>query len=58
MLRRINVVEYEETTYWFVEKDKSWNLAAAIWYVKEDKCVEKKKKKKLIDMLRRIKVET
>ena len=45
MLRRINVVEYEETTYWFVEKDKSWNLAAAIWYVKEDKCVEKKKKK-------------
>ena len=21
-----------------VEKDKSWNLAAAIWYVKKDKC--------------------
>ena len=30
MLRRINVVEIEETTYLFVEKDKSWNLAAAI----------------------------
>ena len=25
MLRRINVVENEETTYWFVEKDKSWD---------------------------------
>ena len=37
MLRRINVVESEETT-WYVEKDKSWNLAAAIWYVKKDKC--------------------
>ena len=22
----------------YVEKDKSWNLAAAIWYVKKDKC--------------------
>ena len=38
MLRRINVVEIEETTDWYVEKDKSWNLAAAIWYVKKDKC--------------------
>ena len=38
MLRRINVVESEETTYWYVEMDKSWNLAAAIWYVKKDKC--------------------
>ena len=37
MLRRINVVESEETT-WFVEKELSWNLAAAIWYVKKDKC--------------------
>ena len=37
MLRRINVVESEETT-WYIEKDKSWNLAAAIWYVKKDKC--------------------
>ena len=34
----MNVVESEETTYWYVEKDKSWNLAAVIWYVKEDKC--------------------
>ena len=33
----MNVVECEETT-WFVEKDKSWNLAAAIWYVKKDEC--------------------
>ena len=33
MLRRMNVVKSEETTYWFVEKDKSWNLAAAIWYI-------------------------
>ena len=32
MLGRINVVESEETL-WCVEKDKSWNLAAAIWYV-------------------------
>ena len=30
------MVESEETTYWYVEKDKSWNLAAAIWYVKKD----------------------
>ena len=37
MLRRINLVESEETIYWYVDKDKSWNLAAAIWYVKEDK---------------------
>ena len=35
MLRRINVGESEETT-WYVDKDKSWNLAAAIWYVKKD----------------------
>ena len=27
----------EETTNWFVEKDNSWNWAAAIWYVKKDK---------------------
>ena len=57
MLRRINVIEIEESSTWYVEKDKSWNLAAAIWYVKEDKCVENEKKQ-LIDMLRRIKVET
>ena len=57
MLRRMNVVESEETTYWYVEKDKSLNWAAAIWYVKKDKCGWKVKKQ-LIDMLRRIKVET
>ena len=38
MLRRIHVVESEEITKWYVEKDKSWNLAAAIWYVKKDEC--------------------
>ena len=38
MLRRMNVVESEETTYWYIEKDKSWNLAAAIRYVKKDEC--------------------
>ena len=38
MLRRINVVESAETTYWYVEKDKSWNLAAGIWFVEKDKC--------------------
>ena len=88
----MNVVESEKTTYWYVEKDKSWNLAAAIWYVKKDRCgwkwkktdawyVEKdkswnlaaaiwyvkkdrcgwkwkKKKQQMLDMLRRIKVET
>ena len=37
MLRRINDVESEETT-WYVEKDKSWNLAAAICYVRKEKC--------------------
>ena len=37
MFRRMNVVESDETT-WYVEKDKSWNLAAAIWYVKKDEC--------------------
>ena len=37
MLRRMNFVESEETT-WYVEKDKSWNLVAVIWYVKKDKC--------------------
>ena len=84
MLRRINVVEkVKKHINWYVEKDKSWNLAAAIWYVKKDKCgwkseettywyVEKDKswntlrrinvvekvKKHIIDMLRRIKVET
>ena len=39
MLRRINVVENEE--------------AAAIWYVKKDKCGFKMKKQ-LLDLLRRI----
>ena len=34
----MNVVKSEETTYWFVEKDKSWNWAAAIRYVKKDEC--------------------
>ena len=34
------VVESEETTYWYIEKDKSWNLAAAIWYVKKMNVVE------------------
>ena len=63
MLRRINVVESEETTYWYVEKDKSWNLAAAIWYVRikefdMEGWMWLKVKKQLIDMLRRIKVET
>ena len=38
MLRRMNVVESEETTYRYVVKDKSWNLAAVIWYVKKDEC--------------------
>ena len=38
MLRRMNVVESEETTFWYVEKDKSWNQAAAFWYVKKDEC--------------------
>ena len=39
MLRsRMNVVENEETANWYVEKDKRWNLAAAIWYVKKDEC--------------------
>ena len=38
MLRRMNVVKSDETTYWYVEKDKSWILAAAIWYVKKGKC--------------------
>ena len=33
----MNVVESDETT-WYFEKDKSWNLAAAIWYVKKDEC--------------------
>ena len=37
MLRRTNVVGSDETTS-YVEKDKSWNLAAAIWYVKKDEC--------------------
>ena len=35
MLRRINVLKMKKTTTnWYVEKDKSWNLAAAIWYYK------------------------
>ena len=33
----------KETTYWYVEKDKSWNLAAAIWYVKKDMLLKVKK---------------
>ena len=33
MLRTMDVVESDETT-WYVKKDKSWNLAAAIWYVR------------------------
>ena len=33
---RMNVVESEETANWYVEKDRSWNLAAAIWYVKKE----------------------
>ena len=37
MLRRMNVVE-SDVTAWYAEKDKSWNLAAAIWYVKKDEC--------------------
>ena len=53
----MNVVESEETTTWYVEKDKSWNLAAAIWYVKMDECCWKWRNN-LLDMLRRIKVET
>ena len=30
MLRRMNFVKSDETIYWYVDKDKSWNLAAAI----------------------------
>ena len=52
----MNVVESEETTTWYVEKDKSWNLAVAIWYVKMDECCWKWRNNYL--MLRRIKVET
>ena len=52
----MNVVESDETANWYVEKDKSWNLAAAIWYVKKDNCW--KSEETTIDMLRRIKVET
>ena len=36
MLRRMKVVESEETANCNVEKDKGWNLAAAIWYVKKE----------------------
>ena len=43
MLRRINLIENEETSN---------------RYVKQDKCVENEKKQQLIDMLKRIKVET
>ena len=53
----MNVDESDETANWYVEKDKSWNLAAAIWYVKKDKCCWKSEET-TIDMLRRIKVET
>ena len=38
MFRRMNVVKSEETAKWYVEKDKSWNLAAAFLYVKKDEC--------------------
>ena len=48
MLRWMNVVESEETTTWCVEKGKSWNLAAAIWYVKMDECCWKWRKNYLI----------
>ena len=48
----------KKTDAWYVEKDKSWNLAAAIWYVKKDRCGWKWKKQQMLDMLRRIKVET
>ena len=34
----MNVVENEVTANWYVEKDKSRILAAAIWYVKKDEC--------------------
>ena len=43
--RRMNVVENEETANLCVEKDKSWNLAAAIWYVKKDECCWKSEEK-------------
>ena len=39
------MVESEETTYWYVEKDKSWNLAAAIWYVKKKQLIDVEKDK-------------
>ena len=42
------MVESEETTYWYVEKDKSWNLAAAILYVKKDECCWKGRNNLLI----------
>ena len=51
------MVESEETTYWYVEKDNSWNFVAAIYMLRRMNVVEKVKKQ-LIDMLRRIKVET
>ena len=38
LLRRINMVESVKTDTWYVKKDKSWNLAAAIWYVEKDQC--------------------
>ena len=44
----MNVVENEETANWYVEKDKSWNLAAAFWYVKKDRCGWKWKNRCLI----------
>ena len=51
------MVESEETANWYVEKDKSWNLAAAIWYVKKDECCWKWRTTYWY-VLRRIKVET
>ena len=47
----MNVVESEETTTWYVEKDKSWNLAAAIWYVKKDECCWKWWKELKLELL-------
>ena len=32
------MVENEETANWYVDKDKSWNYAAPILYVKKDEC--------------------
>ena len=34
----MNDVKGDETTCWYDEKDKSWNLAAEIWYVEKNEC--------------------